>query len=60
MLSKPPKVIYREVGIRIGSPRDYEKIKEEGFTEEFDSNTVKVPKSVLAKHGLKEDGGTLD
>ena len=51
--------MYHEVQHRIGAPKDYEINKKEGFKGDTSDIDIRIPKDVLAKHGLREDGSQL-
>ena len=55
VLSRPPKVIYPDVQNRIGNPKDYEKIKKDGFPDKPESD-ITVSRETLAKFGFKKNG----
>lgn len=58
VLSRPPKVIYPDVTNRIGSPKDYEQIKKDGFPENSGLD-ISISKETLAKYGFKKNGQPL-
>lgn len=58
VLSRPPRIIYRETPNRIGQPKDYENIKKDGFPDSC-PNDIKIPLDVLAKNGIDPEGNTI-
>jgi len=43
VLSRAPKIIYRDVASRIGMPKDYETIKKEGFQGDSCPHSIAIP-----------------
>lgn len=56
VLSRPPKVHYKDVAQRIGAPKDFENNKKEDVFNKPCSVNISIPKDVLAKHGLNNQG----